>query len=118
MPSTIQLATPRWRRTRIPTGHAAHPIAIYVTTAGQSRRFGIRSQHSGKQERDRSCDPNNYLAHYQPPFGSEALSGRLAGGGLMRFGNLHPTAHFCRERNFGMQPALSRQAEKYPHKGC
>jgi hypothetical protein len=66
MPSTIQLATPRrWRLT--PTGHSAKPCASYVTTARQASRFAIRSQHSGKQERDRPYRPNNYLAHINLP---------------------------------------------------
>jgi hypothetical protein len=70
MPSTIQLATlRRWpRRWRlIPTGHSANPCASSVTTARQGSRFGIRSQHPGKQERDRPGDPNNELAHIHLP---------------------------------------------------
>jgi hypothetical protein len=66
MPSTIQLATPRrWRMT--PTRHPAKPCVIYVTTARQGSRFGIPSQHSGNQERDRPYGPNNYLAHINLP---------------------------------------------------
>jgi hypothetical protein len=38
-----------------------------VTTARQGSRFGIRSQHPGKQERDRPGDPNNDLAHIHLP---------------------------------------------------
>jgi hypothetical protein len=56
MPSTIQLATLlRWKNT---TGHSANPCASSVTTACQGSRFGIRSQHSSKQERDHPCEPN------------------------------------------------------------
>jgi hypothetical protein len=49
MPSAIQLATSRTRSLRMtPTGHSAHPCAIYLTTAPQGGRFAISSQHSGK----------------------------------------------------------------------
>jgi hypothetical protein len=68
MPSTIQLATTRRTRHCRRTGGASAKLhATYVTTASQSRGFGIRSQHSGKQERDRPCDPHNYLAHINLP---------------------------------------------------
>ena len=48
-------------------GASAKPRASYVTTASQASRFGIRSEHSGKQERDHPCDPHNYLAHINLP---------------------------------------------------
>jgi hypothetical protein len=48
-------------------GASAKPIATYVATASQSRRFGIRSQHSGKQERDRPDYSNYHLAHVNVP---------------------------------------------------
>jgi hypothetical protein len=64
MPRTVLFATTRrtrrWRRTG---GASAKLHATYVTTAGQSRRIGIRSQHSGKQEYDRADDSNDELAH-------------------------------------------------------
>ena len=80
MPSTIQLATTRRRRhcCRKTTGRSAKLSATYVTTAGQSRRFGIRSQHSGKQERDRPCDPNDCLAHINLPTVQRPCEVRLA----------------------------------------
>ena len=130
MPSAIQLATPRWRRTRIPTGHAAHPIAIYVTTASQSRRFGIRSQHSGKQERDRSCDPNTYLAHINLPTVFRNRVMRLAqnrkpahppglGNVLAEcaLGNVHPAAVFAASE-FGDAACVFEASPEGPPKGC
>ena len=50
-----------------PTGHPAHRNASNVATALQWSRFGIPSQHSGKQECDCAYRSNNDPTHTNLP---------------------------------------------------